>query len=78
MIIFSSLTTAPEESARSPVELLKAFRDAIKAHQSPYSKGNILHCDISGNNIITDLGIRRSGARYFSKCICCSFEFVRR
>lgn len=28
------------------------MRDAIKAHQSLYVTGNILHCDISSNNII--------------------------
>ncbi|EER27791.1 hypothetical protein CPC735_031270 [Coccidioides posadasii C735 delta SOWgp] len=33
-------------------ELLEALRDAIKAHRSLYSKGNILHRDISENNII--------------------------
>ncbi|CAH0044867.1 unnamed protein product [Clonostachys solani] len=33
-------------------ELLESLRDAIKAHQSLYTKGNILHRDISTNNII--------------------------
>ncbi|KHO00997.1 serine/threonine-protein kinase Sgk2 [Metarhizium album ARSEF 1941] len=33
-------------------ELLEALRDAIKAHQSLYTTGNILHRDISPNNII--------------------------
>ncbi|PHH90114.1 hypothetical protein CDD83_4460 [Cordyceps sp. RAO-2017] len=33
-------------------ELLEALRDAIKAHKSLYLKGNILHRDISENNII--------------------------
>jgi hypothetical protein len=37
---------------QSPLELLEALRDAIKAHESLYSKGNILHRDISENNII--------------------------
>ncbi|KAF3484188.1 uncharacterized protein GIQ15_03512 [Arthroderma uncinatum] len=36
----------------SPMELLMAFRDAIRAHRSLYLKGNILHQDISENNII--------------------------
>ncbi|PGH35791.1 hypothetical protein GX50_01375 [[Emmonsia] crescens] len=36
----------------SPVELLLSLRDAIKAHQSLYLDGNILHRDISENNII--------------------------
>ncbi|EDN02615.1 predicted protein [Histoplasma mississippiense (nom. inval.)] len=36
----------------SPLELLKALRDAIKAHRSLYLDGNILHRDISENNII--------------------------
>lgn len=37
---------------RSIKELLEAMRDAIKAHQSLYKTGNILHRDISSNNII--------------------------
>ncbi|EEQ91416.2 serine/threonine-protein kinase Sgk2 [Blastomyces dermatitidis ER-3] len=42
---------------RSPLELLTALCDAIKAHQSLYLDGNILHRDISENNIIiTDPG----------------------
>ncbi|OJD20958.1 hypothetical protein ACJ73_07703 [Blastomyces percursus] len=41
----------------SPLELLKALRDAIQAHRSLYLDGNILHRDISENNIIiTDPG----------------------
>ncbi|KMP09338.1 hypothetical protein CIHG_06230 [Coccidioides immitis H538.4] len=38
--------------SESPLELLEALRDAIKAHRSLYSKGKILHRDISENNII--------------------------
>ncbi|KKZ62396.1 hypothetical protein EMCG_03191 [[Emmonsia] crescens] len=42
---------------KSPLELLMALRDAIKAHRSLYLDGNILHRDISDNNIIiTDAG----------------------
>ncbi|EDN06004.1 predicted protein [Histoplasma mississippiense (nom. inval.)] len=37
---------------RSPLELLTALRDAIKAHRSLYLDGNVLHRDISENNII--------------------------
>ncbi|KAG5302196.1 serine/threonine protein kinase Sgk2 [Histoplasma ohiense] len=37
---------------KSPLELLMALRDAIKAHRSLYLDGNILHRDISENNII--------------------------
>ncbi|OAA51794.1 serine/threonine-protein kinase Sgk2 [Metarhizium rileyi] len=33
-------------------ELLETLRDAIRAHQSLYIKGRILHRDISSNNII--------------------------
>ena len=33
-------------------ELLETLRDAIRAHQSLYTKGRILHRDISSNNII--------------------------
>ena len=33
-------------------QLLEALRDAIKAHQSLYTVGKILHRDISENNII--------------------------
>ena len=40
---------------RSVQELLEVLRDAIPAHQSLYTKGRILHRDISPNNImITD------------------------
>ena len=34
------------------LELLKALRDAIKAHKSLYIRGKILHRDISEKNII--------------------------
>ncbi|KAI1433714.1 serine/threonine-protein kinase Sgk2 [Xylaria sp. CBS 124048] len=37
---------------RSGYELLRALRDAITAHRSLYLVGNILHRDISANNII--------------------------
>ncbi|KGQ01897.1 hypothetical protein PAAG_11287 [Paracoccidioides lutzii Pb01] len=37
---------------RSPLELLTVLHDAIKAHRSLYLDGNILHWDISENNII--------------------------
>ena len=37
---------------RSIPELLKALRDAVKAHKSLYMEGKILHRDISENNII--------------------------
>ena len=37
---------------QTPLELVQALRDAIKAHWSLYSVGNILHRDISENNII--------------------------
>ncbi|EEH32994.2 hypothetical protein PAAG_04047 [Paracoccidioides lutzii Pb01] len=42
----------PIYSYESPLELLMALRDAIKAHQCLYLDGNILHRDISENNII--------------------------
>ncbi|OJD15459.1 hypothetical protein AJ78_04300 [Emergomyces pasteurianus Ep9510] len=42
----------PIHEYKSPLELLKALRDAIKAHRSLYLVGNILHRDISENNII--------------------------
>nr|KMM68937.1 hypothetical protein CPAG_05260 [Coccidioides posadasii RMSCC 3488] len=44
----------------SPTELLKSLRDAIKAHRSLYTEGNILHRDISENNIIIT---RKGGGR---------------
>ncbi|RMZ89596.1 hypothetical protein DV736_g3180, partial [Chaetothyriales sp. CBS 134916] len=54
--IFRSLIVSPAGRAihnyESPLELLEALRDAIKAHESLYRKGNILHRDISENNII--------------------------
>ncbi|KAL6859357.1 hypothetical protein J3F83DRAFT_768986 [Trichoderma novae-zelandiae] len=41
---------------KSPLEMVMAMRDAIKAHQSLYYKGRLLHRDISqGNIIITDV-----------------------
>ncbi|KAL1977857.1 hypothetical protein VTN31DRAFT_716 [Thermomyces dupontii] len=42
----------PIYTYRSPLELVQALRDAIKAHQSLCLDGNILHRDISENNII--------------------------
>ena len=43
----------PTDSVLSAIrELLTTLRDAIKAHRSLYLKGNILHRDISENNII--------------------------
>ncbi|KAL9130813.1 MAG: hypothetical protein Q9175_006929 [Cornicularia normoerica] len=54
--IFCCLVISPAGRAlrdfRSIPELLKAFRDAVKAHKSLYIKGKILHRDISENNII--------------------------
>ena len=51
----SEFTQRPEstKSVLSAIrELLTTLRDAIKAHRSLYLKGNILHRDISENNII--------------------------
>ena len=54
--IFRCLVISPAGRAirdfRSIPELLKALRDAIKAHRSLYTAGKILHRDISENNII--------------------------
>ena len=54
--IFGCLVISPAGRAirdfRSILELLEALRDAIKAHKSLYTKGKILHRDISENNII--------------------------
>ena len=54
--IFRCLVISPAGRAlrnfQSQLELLKALRDAIKAHRSLYTKGKILHRDISENNII--------------------------
>ena len=44
-------------------ELLEALRDAIRAHQSLYVKGRILHRDISANNIIITNGKNSGGFR---------------
>jgi len=57
--IFSCLVVSPKGRIISTfctiTELLESERDAIKAHQSLYVQGNILHRDISSNNIlITD------------------------
>ncbi|KAI0130780.1 serine/threonine-protein kinase Sgk2 [Daldinia grandis] len=54
--IFSCLVVLPAGRVISEFktvrELLESMRDAIKAHQSLYTTGNILHRDISSNNII--------------------------
>ena len=54
--IFSCLIISPAGRAihnfESPLELLEALRDAIKAHRSLYLKGNVLHRDVSEKNII--------------------------
>lgn len=54
--IFSCLLVSPVGRVISLFitvrELLESMRDAIKAHQSLFTTGNILHRDISSNNII--------------------------
>lgn len=54
--IYSCLVISPAgrviSDFRTMEELLAAMRDAIRAHQSLYTVGNILHRDISSNNII--------------------------
>jgi hypothetical protein len=59
------LVISPAERAiskfRSISELLKGLRDAIKVHESLYKDGNILHRDISVNNIILTKTERADG-----------------
>ncbi|KID73425.1 uncharacterized protein G6M90_00g062590 [Metarhizium brunneum] len=54
--IYSCLVVSPAgrviSDFRTIKELLESMRDAIRAHQSLYTVGNILHRDISSNNII--------------------------
>ncbi|CCC14858.1 unnamed protein product [Sordaria macrospora k-hell] len=54
--IYSCLVISPAGHVISKFsaikQLLESMRDAIKAHQSLYVTGNILHRDISPNNII--------------------------
>ncbi|KAI0431092.1 serine/threonine-protein kinase Sgk2 [Xylaria sp. FL1042] len=54
--IYSCLVVSPAGRVISEFktikELLESMRDGIKAHQSLYVTGNILHRDISSNNII--------------------------
>ena len=54
--IFSCLIISPASRAihnyESPLELLEALHDAIKAHRSLYLECNVVHRDISENNII--------------------------
>ncbi|KAK9444885.1 serine/threonine-protein kinase Sgk2 [Metarhizium brunneum] len=54
--IYSCLVVTPAgrviSDFRTIKELLESMRDAIRAHQSLYTAGNILHRDISSNNII--------------------------
>ncbi|KAL1729898.1 hypothetical protein EV714DRAFT_250959 [Schizophyllum commune] len=42
----------PLEDFASKEEFLGAFRDAVAAHQKLYENYNLLHCDISDNNIM--------------------------
>ncbi|KID82013.1 serine/threonine-protein kinase Sgk2 [Metarhizium guizhouense ARSEF 977] len=54
--IYSCLVVSPAGRVISDFktikELLESMRDATRAHQSLYTAGNILHRDISSNNII--------------------------
>ena len=54
--MFGCLAISPAGRAlstfRSIKELFTALHNAIKGHRSLYIKGNILHWDISENNII--------------------------
>lgn len=54
--VYSCLVVSPADRVisdfRTIRELLEPMRDAIRAHQSLYETGNILHRDISSNNII--------------------------
>ncbi|CAH0054794.1 unnamed protein product [Clonostachys solani] len=54
--VYSCLVISPAgrviSDFKSVRELLESMRDAIRAHQSLYKTGNILHRDISSNNII--------------------------
>ena len=54
--IYSCLVVSPAGRVisrfRTAKELLESMRDAIRAHRSLYVDGNILHRDISSNNII--------------------------
>jgi len=65
--VFRCLVISPAGRAihdyQSPLELLEALRDAIKAHRSLYMDGNILHRDISENNIIITDPQRNDGFR---------------
>lgn len=93
--IFSCLVISPAgrpvHDYHSPLELLEALRDAIKAHRSLYLKGNILHRDISENNIIItdpkrtgvmgmlidlDLGKELGSGRSGARCRTGTMEFM--
>ncbi|GAW21703.1 hypothetical protein ANO14919_112270 [Xylariales sp. No.14919] len=54
--IYSCLVVSPAgriiSNFKTTEDLLESMRDAIKAHQSLYITGNILHRNISSNNII--------------------------
>ena len=49
---FTQRPQSPDSVPSAIRELLTALRDSIKAHRSLYLKGNVLHRDISENNII--------------------------
>ncbi|KAI9804850.1 MAG: hypothetical protein M1825_001219 [Sarcosagium campestre] len=93
--IFRCLVISPAGRAirrpESPLELLEALRDAIKAHRSLYLEGNILHRDISENNIIItkpetdgfkgmlidlDLAKELGGGRSGARCRTGTMEFM--
>jgi serine/threonine protein kinase len=42
----------PMQDYRTPLEVLEAFRDIVKGHQSLYIDGQILHRDVSKDNIM--------------------------
>jgi serine/threonine protein kinase len=73
------------------LELLEALRDAIRAHRSLYFDGNILHRDVSENNIIItdaketgfagwlidlDLAKERGSGRSGARCRTGTMEFM--
>nr|KMM71664.1 hypothetical protein CPAG_07967 [Coccidioides posadasii RMSCC 3488] len=81
----------PIHKYETPLELLEALHDALKTHRSLYMDGNILHQDISENNIIItdskktgfagmlidmDLAEELGGRRSGARCRTGTMEFM--
>ncbi|TFY58446.1 hypothetical protein EVG20_g8145 [Dentipellis fragilis] len=49
-------------------ELINAVRDSLEAHEEAWKLGNILHCDVSANNIMIDITTGRGFLNDWDQC----------